>query len=394
MPQPVRQQARTSVRKQQLSQAAARLFTDRGYHNVSMDDIASAVGLTGPALYRHFRKKHDILMQVISEQLGAVEAVAARAVDAGPAPDERAEVFLAALADLLLERKQVLLWKRERRQLAEEAQRQCRLKLSDVLRLSSQALGLASGERPSGQAELRIWAVLGIYSSVAPIRNRVENTTAKRLLRAAALNILSCELDTGLLRSAAPVTHRRQPPGRRERILSTAGRLFHAQSYHAVGIEEIAAESDTAIATFYQYFNGKGELLHALLNRGAEGLHYVTNHRLASAATAQDALDTVASTLIELALGPHQPILAILAADLVYLPDAARELIRMSEREYTDEWVAALVGVRPELTPPHARLLARAAIGLITDIIQIQKMRMRPGIATELHQLVNAVLAA
>ena len=61
MAQPVRQHARSSVRKLQLSQAAARLFTNRGYHNVSMDDVASAVGLTGPALYRHFSKKHDIL---------------------------------------------------------------------------------------------------------------------------------------------------------------------------------------------------------------------------------------------------------------------------------------------------------------------------------------------
>ena len=47
----------------------------------------------------------------------------------------------------------------------------------------------------------------------------------------------------------------------------------------------------------------KAELLAAVLNRGAEGLHYVTNHRLPSATTPQEAVDVIACTLIELALG-------------------------------------------------------------------------------------------
>lgn len=394
MAQPVRQHARSSVRKLQLSQAAARLFTDRGYHNVSMDDVASAVGLTGPALYRHFRKKHDILAQAISEQLAAVEAVAVHAVESGLPPDERAAMFLSELADLVLDREEVLLWKRERRQLSEDEQNQFRVKLNEVLRLTVQALGIGDGEQPSSDAELRAWSVLGIYSSIAPARKRLEDAAAKRLLQAAAQGVLQCDIDGATTASRLPVPTQRRPPGRRERILATATRLFHAQSYHAVGIEEIAAESETAIATFYQYFNGKAELLAAVLNRGAEGLHYVTNHRLPSATTPQEALDVIACTLIELALGPHQPILAILAADLIYLPEKAQEAIRMSEREYIDEWVAAIIGVRPELSAPYARLLAQAAIGLVTDITQTPSMRNRPGIANELHRLVTAVLAA
>src|ERR1700748_322465 len=131
--QPVRQHARSSVRKLQVSQASARLFTDRCYHNVSMADVASAVGLTGPALYRHFRKKHDILAQAISEQLAAVEAVAVRAVEADLEPAQRSALFLSELADLVLEREEVLLWKRERRQLSASEQDEFRLKLNEVL---------------------------------------------------------------------------------------------------------------------------------------------------------------------------------------------------------------------------------------------------------------------
>lgn len=389
----VRQHARSSVRKVQLSQAAARLFSDRGYHNVSMDDVASAVGLTGPALYRHFRKKHDLLAQAISEQLGAVHAVAEGAVKASR-PAERTTKFLSDLADLVLERQEVLLWKRERRQLSESEQDEFRDRFNEVLTLTIQALGLADSGESSSDAELRAWSVLAIYSSVAPARRRLEPADAKRIMQTMAENVLTCELNGGALASASPAPSYRRPPGRRERILSTATRLFHEQSYHAVGIEEIAAAADTAIATFYQYFNGKAELLQAVLNRGAEGLHYVTNHRLPTATTPQEAMDIIACTLIELALGPHQPILAILAADLIYLPEEAQEAIRTSEREYVDEWVAALNGIRPDISSHHARLLAQSAIGLVTDLTQTASVRSRPGIAAELHHLVNAVLAA
>lgn len=203
MAQPVRQHARSSVRKLQLSQAAARLFTERGYHNVSMDDVASAVGLTGPALYRHFRKKHDILAQAISEQLAAVEAVAAAAVEADLDPEQRAAKFLSELADLVLEREEVLLWKRERRQLSDSEQEQFRLKLQHVLRLTVQALGLGDDQEAGGVAELRAWSVLGVYSSVATARKRMDDAAAKRILLSSADAILRCELN-GAVTASAP----------------------------------------------------------------------------------------------------------------------------------------------------------------------------------------------
>lgn len=120
----------------------------------------------------------------------------------------------------------------------------------------------------------------------------------------------------------------------------------------------------------------------------------MTNHRLPAATTPDEAIDVIACTLIELALGPHQPILAILAADLVYLPEQAQEAIRISEREYIEEWVAAIQAVRPDVSVPHARLLAQASIGMVTDITQTVSMRNRAGIANELHRLVGAVLTA
>lgn len=52
--------------------AAARLFAERGYPGVSLEDIGAAVGVSGPAVYRHFSGKQALLGAVlvgVSERL-------------------------------------------------------------------------------------------------------------------------------------------------------------------------------------------------------------------------------------------------------------------------------------------------------------------------------------
>jgi len=45
----------------EILHAAARLFRERGYDAVGVDDIGRAVGVTGPAIYRHFSGKDELL---------------------------------------------------------------------------------------------------------------------------------------------------------------------------------------------------------------------------------------------------------------------------------------------------------------------------------------------
>ncbi len=67
---PVR--ARSKQRRAEIMSAAAALFAQRGFHGVSIDDIGSAAGLSGPGIYRHFPSKEAVLSQMlldISERL-------------------------------------------------------------------------------------------------------------------------------------------------------------------------------------------------------------------------------------------------------------------------------------------------------------------------------------
>ena len=58
-------------------------------------------------------------------------------------------------------------------------------------------------------------------------------------------------------------------PGRRsearERLLSTASRLFYTEGIRAVGVDRVMAEAEIARGTFYRHFEGKDDLVRAYL---------------------------------------------------------------------------------------------------------------------------------
>jgi AcrR family transcriptional regulator len=57
---------RVPTRREQILAAAAELFARHGFHGVGIDDIGAAVGISGPALYRHFRSKDAMLGEMLT----------------------------------------------------------------------------------------------------------------------------------------------------------------------------------------------------------------------------------------------------------------------------------------------------------------------------------------
>jgi AcrR family transcriptional regulator len=66
------------TRERQILDAAAALFYDKGFHGVGVDEIGQRVGISGPALYRHFSGKDQILATLFSETMD--ELISATAV--------------------------------------------------------------------------------------------------------------------------------------------------------------------------------------------------------------------------------------------------------------------------------------------------------------------------
>src|SRR3954467_3461257 len=75
-------------RREQILSAAAELFAHHGFHGVGIDDIGAAVGISGPALYRHFRSKDAILGEMLNSiSRYLLEGGTARASQPGDAPE-------------------------------------------------------------------------------------------------------------------------------------------------------------------------------------------------------------------------------------------------------------------------------------------------------------------
>ena len=55
-------------RKNEILDAAARLFMEKGFDRTSANDILAAVGIAKGTLYYHFKSKEDIMDALIERQ--------------------------------------------------------------------------------------------------------------------------------------------------------------------------------------------------------------------------------------------------------------------------------------------------------------------------------------
>ncbi|MGW4842645.1 SACE_7040 family transcriptional regulator [Nocardia brasiliensis] len=81
-------------RRQQLLNAGARLIADRGFLGMRLDDLGAAVGISGPAVYRHFPNKEALLVELLV-------GISQRLLDGGKAVVARTETAADALAGLV-----------------------------------------------------------------------------------------------------------------------------------------------------------------------------------------------------------------------------------------------------------------------------------------------------
>ncbi|MGZ4128388.1 MAG: TetR/AcrR family transcriptional regulator [Actinomycetota bacterium] len=76
-------------RREQILGVARRLLAERGYDALSMDEVAAAVGVTKPVLYRHFSGKRDLYDAVLDEHLADLIRRLWVALSSSPDPRER-----------------------------------------------------------------------------------------------------------------------------------------------------------------------------------------------------------------------------------------------------------------------------------------------------------------
>ena len=75
-------------RRDAMLDAAAKLFSTRGYVDTGIDDIGEAVGVTGPAVYRHFESKEALLIAVLDRAVEHSTAIVPRVRAEATSPDD------------------------------------------------------------------------------------------------------------------------------------------------------------------------------------------------------------------------------------------------------------------------------------------------------------------
>ena len=179
-------------RREQLLSAAASLFSARGYHDVGIDDIGAAAGISGPGVYRHFPSK-SALLEALCDRAMTRMLDGARQTRSSHGGNPLAA--LEALVDLHVDfavthRALVGVWLREQRALSDDVRRSLRRRQREYERVWREATAALRGELDEAEVSVVVAAVLAMLNATALAEGAVPAERLAPLLRRTALAAL------------------------------------------------------------------------------------------------------------------------------------------------------------------------------------------------------------
>ncbi len=190
--------ARTSGRRRsrraEILDVAVGLFASRGYHGVSMDDIGAAAGVTGPALYHHFKGKEAMLaaaLNPVSESLLA--GGKARAAQHAGDPSAALAALVEFHVDFALANPAVItLHLHELDRLPEEPHREIRRLQRLYVEVWVSTLTALRSELSTAEARVLAHAAFGLMNSTPFLSSvALDRVRSARLLCTAAIAALT-----------------------------------------------------------------------------------------------------------------------------------------------------------------------------------------------------------
>jgi AcrR family transcriptional regulator len=335
------------------------------------------VGIGPSALYRHFSGKQEILAKVLAAGLAPVHELVHALELTDPAA---ATTRLAACA--LDHRHTGLMWQREARDLSPDAFQSVRSTVHEIGRGLTGSVRTVRPDLPDSGADLLAWSMLSVLSSPSFHHLDLPRPAYEQLLA----ELVRTVLDTGLPNmsatttppapvSAVPLT----PASRREQLLTQATRMFAAQGYAQVGIEDIGNAVGIAGPSVYNHWPTKLDLLTSALQRGAAALAMDVATTYRQAANPADALRRLLHSYVELSHS-HSDIFGLLITDIEHLPDEERHAIRRAQHEYVTEWTHLLRLHQPHLDPVTARIKVQAVLSVAHDTARIPHLHRNPAV--------------
>lgn len=182
---PNRRSQLKSDRRLQLLAAAERLFAERGFLAVRLEDIGAAAGVSGPAIYRHFPNKESLLVELLvgisTRLLAGARQVRSRSSDAAVALDGLIDFHL----DFALNEPDLIrIQDRDLAYLPGPAEKQVRKAQRQYVEVWVGVLRELNPELAEADARLTAHAVFGLLNST-PHSMKSPDTSRSRTVRAA-----------------------------------------------------------------------------------------------------------------------------------------------------------------------------------------------------------------
>lgn len=180
----------TQARREQLLGAACDLFFERGYEPVSIVEIGALAQVSGPAIYRHFASKAEILATLCNHTIDRlIEFVGPRRSNPG---EELAALIHGQIRLTVRHWKLVRIFTEEERSLPDEMRRMVRRREREHAARWVDAMRAISPDRNVAEIEMEAYATVGLILSAArwpevlrkdPNFGRTLTSLANRVLR-------------------------------------------------------------------------------------------------------------------------------------------------------------------------------------------------------------------
>lgn len=385
---------RPKDRKAQIARASAEAFSELGYHGVSMETIASRVGISAAALYRHYSSKYELFRGAVlnlGQQL--VDGTAETDVDGAP-PQQVLDGLVSALIETAMANRAAGgLYRWEARYLHDDDQALLLDQLRTVHHRIHRPLAALRPELTPRQLSTLSTAVLSVIGSIVDHRAKLPAAQVQVLLTQLVGRVLATDLpDAGERHETHPSLSRgTSSPAKYEALLTESMRLFNLRGYRDTSMDDIASAVGIPTSGIYKYFSGKSDILAAAFRRASDRLSAELAEIVATVSDPEEALATVIDAYVTRSFG--QPELeTVYYSERLNMTAADQRILRDLQRSTVQTWVDLVVAVRPEWTAGQARFAVHAAMSLVIDLGRLVRYSNSTEVRTTVERLVDMTL--
>ncbi|MFJ6169177.1 TetR/AcrR family transcriptional regulator [Micromonospora orduensis] len=372
-------------RRQVIVEAAGQVFSERGYHAASMEEIAAVVGISGPGLYRHFPNKYALFAECATVIVNKLVEV----IDECPPEAALKDVLVAVTRVTVSHRTSGGLYRWEARYLERADRRLLRTKFAHVV---GRVVELVRREYPLPSEHLRAVAALGVIGSVTMHHTSIAQRRIEDLLLASALGVVATDPATAAgSASLVELPAQPVPRTRRAEILAAAIPLFAQDGFANVTNAQIAQAVGLAPSAIYRHYPGKVDILVAACLQAAGLLAQAVERSLQRATDPRQAVVALAAAYVAYCF-EHNALNSVADAEVASLPADLRRPLVLAQREHIAVWEQQLRLVRPELDPRQARMLVHAGFGVVVEAGRALRWQDTPGHRDTVTALVTGAL--